>query len=74
MNIILQILILRTSSNSRDVVVKNDDGNIIISDGDDHTGEQYAAPGTGGTGGRTDGGHRGNDGRHGIVIVHEYYG
>ena len=32
-----QILILRTSSNSRDVVVKNDDGNIIISDGDDHT-------------------------------------
>tara|TARA_R110002020_G_scaffold428834_1_gene638344 strand:- start:8633 stop:9202 length:570 start_codon:yes stop_codon:yes gene_type:complete len=32
-----QILILRTSSNSRDVIVKNDDGNILISDGDDHT-------------------------------------
>ena len=44
------------------------------SDGDDHTGEQLAAPGTGGTGGRTDNSHRGNDGRHGIVIVHEYYG
>ena len=32
-----QILMLRTSNNSRDVVLIHDNGNIFISDGDDHT-------------------------------------
>ena len=44
------------------------------SDNGDNTGQQLAAPGTGGTGGKTDASHRGSDGRTGIVIVHEYYG
>jgi len=39
----------------------------------DSTGEQLAAPGTGGCGGKGDGGSTGSVGRHGIVIVHEYY-
>ena len=38
----------------------------------DSTGEQLAAPGTGGAGGR-EGSYVGSQGRHGIVIVHEYY-
>ena len=32
-----QILILRTSNSNRDVVLVHDSGNILISDGDDHT-------------------------------------
>ena len=43
------------------------------SDGGDNTGEQLAAPGTGGSGNTTDASRDGSDGRHGIVIVHEYY-
>ena len=43
------------------------------SDNTDNTGAQLAAPGTGGAGGRGDGGGTGSVGRHGIVIVHEYY-
>lgn len=43
------------------------------SDNSDNTGAQLAAPGTGGAGGRGDGGGTGSVGRHGIVIVHEYY-
>ena len=39
----------------------------------DNTGEQLAAPGTGGCGGIGDSSNTGSQGRHGIVIVHEFY-
>jgi hypothetical protein len=43
------------------------------SDSNNNTGEQNAAPGAGGSGGKTDAAAAGDPGRHGIILVHEFY-